>query len=279
MQDERSTARRRIGDNLYERTTKTGLRRYEVGYADANGVWRMKTLRAATRTEAKAERDEFLGKHRRGEIAPPSKITFAEVAEEFLASFGALVAAGERAERTLERYRSALDLHVIPVLGERQIQKITADQLATLIVSVRRSGLAPWTTRGIVTPVRRVFDLAARRGYVGENPMSATPPRRAAARASPERASNADRRRSPAAPRALPFAVPAVARACRVHRDADSGDPRAHLGRHRFPRARDPRASPAESWHNSETGAPGRSQDEGRPERYRTRGSARAVSP
>ena len=88
MQNERSTARRRIGDNLYERTTKTGLRRYEVGYADANGVWRMKTLRAGTRTEAKAERDEFLGKQRRGEIAPPSKITFVAVAEEFLASSG-----------------------------------------------------------------------------------------------------------------------------------------------------------------------------------------------
>src|SRR6476620_2134467 len=65
---------------------------------------------ASNRTEAKAERDEFLAKQRRGEIAPPTKITFAEVATEFLASFEALVAAGERAERTLERYRSALDL-------------------------------------------------------------------------------------------------------------------------------------------------------------------------
>jgi len=49
---------------------------------------------------------------------------------------------------------------VTPVLGERQIQKITADQLAALIGSRLTSRLAPWTIRGIITPLRRVFDLA-----------------------------------------------------------------------------------------------------------------------
>jgi integrase len=174
MQNERSTRRRRvrIDKNLYERPAKKqGERCFEVGYADANGAWRMKTLRARTRTEARAERDAFLTKLRRGEIAPPSNITFGEVAAEFLASFEALVAAGERAERTLERYRSALDIHVIPVLGARAIQKVTADQLAALIGSRRTSALAPWTILGIITPMRRVFALAVRRGYIAENPV------------------------------------------------------------------------------------------------------------
>ena len=54
----------------------------------------MKTLKARTRTEARAERDEFLAKQRRGEIGPPSKITLAEVAAEFLTTFGALVVVG-----------------------------------------------------------------------------------------------------------------------------------------------------------------------------------------
>ena len=82
-----------------------------------------------------------------------------------------LVAVGDRAERTLERYRSALDLHVLPELGARPIQKITADQLAGLISTARASGLAPWTIRGIITPVRRVFALAVRRGYMADNPI------------------------------------------------------------------------------------------------------------
>ncbi len=62
MQNERSTRRRvRIGDNLYERAgaSKAGTR-YLVGYADEAGAWRMVTLKARTRTEAKAERDAFL---------------------------------------------------------------------------------------------------------------------------------------------------------------------------------------------------------------------------
>jgi hypothetical protein len=79
MQNERSTRRRKkFADNFYERATAKGERRYEVGYADAHGAWRMKTLRARTRTEAKAERDEFLAKQRRGEIAVPMKLTVAE---------------------------------------------------------------------------------------------------------------------------------------------------------------------------------------------------------
>src|SRR5262245_43693138 len=131
----------------------------------------MKTLHARTRTEARSERDAFFAKLRRGEIALPSKITFGEVASEFLTTFEALVAAGERAERTLERYRSALEIHVIPVLGARAIQRITADQLAALIASRRTSALAPWTVLGIITPMRRVFALAVRRGYIAENPV------------------------------------------------------------------------------------------------------------
>ena len=128
MQNERSTRRRvRIADNLYERPGKNARRASlrSGGYADSNGAWRMKTLLARTRTEARAERDAFLAKLRRGEVAPPSNITFGEVASEFLSTFEALVAAGERAERTLERYRSALNIHVIPCSGREPFRRST----------------------------------------------------------------------------------------------------------------------------------------------------------
>lgn len=174
MQNERSTRRRvRIADNLYERTGRTKAdTRYLVGYADANGTWRMRTLRARTRTEAKAERDAFLAKQRRGEIAVPTKLTVAECVADYLAHLESLVAAGERAERTVERYRSHLEGHVIPVLGERQIQRVTADQVAELIRIARAKGLAPWTIKGMLTPLGRIFALALRRGLIAENPMA-----------------------------------------------------------------------------------------------------------
>jgi integrase len=173
MQDERNTRRRvRIADNLYERPgrTKAG-RRYMAGYADLDGRWRMVTLRARNVSEAKAERDELLAKHRRGELAPVTTVTVAELVAEYLAHLEALVAAGERAERTVERYQSHLEAHVVPALGRVQVRKLTADHVALLVRTCREKGLAPWTIKGMLTPLGRVLALAQRRGIIVENPL------------------------------------------------------------------------------------------------------------
>jgi integrase len=175
MQNERST-RRRIGDNLYERTTKTGERRFVVGFLDHGDKWRMVTLRARTRTEARAERDEHLAKLRRGEIAPVSKVTLGKFIDEYLEHLSSLVAAGERAERTLERYRSHLEGHVVPLLGQVQLRKLSADHLATLVRASREKGLAPWTIKGMLTPLGRVLSLAQRCGLIVENPLKRLQP-------------------------------------------------------------------------------------------------------
>ena len=101
-----------------------------AGYADLDGRWRMVTLRARNVSEAKAERDELLAKHRRGELAPVTTVTVAELVAEYLAHLEALVAAGERAERTVERYWSHLEGHVALALGRVQVRKLTADHVA-----------------------------------------------------------------------------------------------------------------------------------------------------
>jgi integrase len=178
MQNQRSTRRRkRFADNLYERPgRKKGEHRYEVGYADVDGAWRMKTLKARTRTEARAERDEFLASLRRGEIVVPSKITLGEVIEEYLAGQDALVVSGERAERTVERYRQHLEGHVTPKLGYVPVQKLTPERLARFFHDKRESGLAPWTLRGLLTPLRRTLALAVRRRYIAENPLDRLSP-------------------------------------------------------------------------------------------------------
>ena len=94
----------RIAPNLYQRPSDG---KFEIGFTDSGGRWRIKTLRARTRTEAKAERDLFMSKLRAGHVAAPSKITFAEVAAEYVAGLEASVAHGDRAPRTLERYKTA----------------------------------------------------------------------------------------------------------------------------------------------------------------------------
>ena len=142
-----------------------------VGFADTAGRWRIKTLRARTRTDAKVERDEFLSKLRRGQLAAPSKVTFGEAAEEYLAGLDASVAAGERAARTAERYRQHLEGHVLPALGTVQLQKLTPDQIAAFLRDRQAIGLASWTRKGMLTPMGRVFALAVRRGYITDNPL------------------------------------------------------------------------------------------------------------
>lgn len=179
MQNERSTRKRvRIADNLYERPGRTKVEnRYQVGFNDLDGRWRMVTLKARNRTEARAERDDLLAKHRRGEVAAPSKITLGEIAAEYLQSVEELVAAEELGERTLERYRHALNHHVVPALGTTPIQKLTADHLARFLRKKREAGLAPWTIRGILTPLRCILAVAVRDRVITESPLSRLQPK------------------------------------------------------------------------------------------------------
>jgi integrase len=158
----------RIAPNLYQRPSDG---KFEIGFTDGSGCWRIKTLRARTRTEAKAERDLFMSKLRAGQVAAPSKITFAEVAAQYLAGLEAAVAAGERAPRTLERYQQHLDTHILPGIGHIQVQKLTADALAAFLRDRQSVGLSSWTRKGMMTPISRALSLAVRRGYVSENPL------------------------------------------------------------------------------------------------------------
>jgi integrase len=82
-----------------------------------------------------------------------------------------MVAAGERAPRTLERYKQHLDTHILPGIGHVQVQKLTADALAAFLRDRQSLGLSSWTRKGMLTPVSRVLSLAVRRGYMSANPL------------------------------------------------------------------------------------------------------------
>jgi integrase len=110
-------------------------------------------------------------KLRAGQVAAPSKITFAEVAAEYIAGLEANVAAGERAARTLERYTQHLDTHILPGIGHLQVQKLTPDDLAAFLRDRQSVGLSSWTRKGLLTPISRVLALAVRRRYLSENPL------------------------------------------------------------------------------------------------------------
>ena len=121
--------------------------------------------------EARSQRELMSAKAQRGELAAPTKLTLAELAETWIAGFEAQVAAGERSERTLENYRYHLDQHLLPQLGKRRLQELTTDDAARLIAALRTQGLAPKTIAGALVPLGRILALALRRGYITDNPL------------------------------------------------------------------------------------------------------------
>jgi hypothetical protein len=70
---------------------------------------------------------------------PPTRMTFAELAETWVEGFAAQVVAGERGERTLENYRYHLERNLLPVFGHPQLAEIST---MTALASSPR--FAPW---------------------------------------------------------------------------------------------------------------------------------------
>jgi integrase len=74
--------------------------------------------------------------------------------------------------RTWEKYEGALRVHVVPRLGRIRLTDLDRDDIAWLVADMRKAGLAPWSVRGVWTPLKNVLDYAAQRGAIPLNPMS-----------------------------------------------------------------------------------------------------------
>jgi integrase len=121
--------------------------------------------------EARRLRDDFVASIRRSTPQiTPSRLSFAEVADQWLATQVDRVALEELAPRTLEAYDGALHRYVFPVFGSRLIRTITADDLVRWHRGMRRRGLARATVRVAWTPLRLILDYAVRHHGLEANP-------------------------------------------------------------------------------------------------------------
>jgi integrase len=157
--------RTRVERGLYRQQNGT----YGV-YLLVDGTPRYKTV-GVKLGEARRQRDLLASKAHTGLLPPPSRLTFAQLAETWLEGFEALVAAGERGERTLENYRYHLDKHLLPALGRKRLPEITTDDIAQLIARLRAQGLAAKTINGALVPLGRILQHALRRGHITDNPL------------------------------------------------------------------------------------------------------------
>src|SRR5829696_2472042 len=120
--------RTRLEANLYERRTKSGERRIELGYRDSTGRQRWKTLPADWGIrQCRAERDTLLGRRGQGEFVKPSpKLKFSDVATNWLDQL-------DVKPNTYAAYENDLRMHVMPRWGMRRLDSITVGDVAELI--------------------------------------------------------------------------------------------------------------------------------------------------
>ncbi|MEA2274805.1 MAG: hypothetical protein QOI98_3513 [Solirubrobacteraceae bacterium] len=150
----------RTGDTYYACATSPGSR---------SASWR--SLGTVGLMEARRLRDRFAAEvQTRPTTATNIRMTFTELAEEWLAEQSTRTRVGELSSRTFEIYELALRRHVVPVFGGRQLRSITPDQLVAWIRGLRSAGYAPDSIQNYWRPLNLVLGHAVRHGVIAASP-------------------------------------------------------------------------------------------------------------
>jgi len=154
----------RVERNIYRRPSGV----YEVGFKDTAGKQRWRTVDGGI-TAARALRDELLSRRHRGERPPGDvRLRLGDAASRWLDG-----PVRDLRHRTQECYRSAVEHHLLPVLGKRRLDSVSPDDLALLVRELRRAGLSESSIAIVIGVTNRIYRYAARRlGWSGTNPVS-----------------------------------------------------------------------------------------------------------
>lgn len=76
--------------------------------------------------------------------------------------------AGSVKEATCERYRTNINKHICPVIGQLQMQDVTSDDILRVLAGC--SGLKRGTQAKVLSTMRMIFAAAKKSGIVKENP-------------------------------------------------------------------------------------------------------------
>jgi integrase len=117
--------------------------------------------------DALAFQAELRAKRARGEqVARPSKLTFAEVAEQWFTSKHRLRA------WTRKNYRASLDRVLLPRFGAMRVAAITVEDVAALIRDLDKQGLATAYIENHLKPLTGTLSFAVRRRLIAANPCT-----------------------------------------------------------------------------------------------------------
>ncbi len=142
-----------------------------------------------TRREAEAAKARLVHEFHTGEYIEPEPIALAEwVRKDWLPSIRTRVKPS-----TFDSYRGNLEIHVLPVLGTRQLRQLTPSMLNRLYADLmtdghrrKPGGLSAKTVRYVHTIVRKVLADAVDTGFIAVNVAERAKPPRVLARPSSE---------------------------------------------------------------------------------------------
>jgi integrase len=120
---------------------------------------------AGTKRQAQIECARLISERQDGAAVDPSRITLAAFLDRFERDWVAVHVSPHSAGR----YQGALG-HVRRELGDRQLQKLRAADIAGLYATLSRAGLAPRTIRLIHTVLHRALGQAKTWGVIRDNP-------------------------------------------------------------------------------------------------------------
>lgn len=154
----------RVERNIYRRPRGV----LEVGFKDGAGIQRWRTVDGGI-TAARALRDELLARRGRGDVVPRDlRLRFGDAADQWLN--GPVM---DLRQSTQAGYRNAVDQHLRPRYGNRKLDGVTADDLASLVREMRSSGKSEATILVVLGVTGRIYKFAARRlGWNGTTPTT-----------------------------------------------------------------------------------------------------------
>lgn len=157
---------------------------YEITFRDSDGRQRRQTVHGRLRDAETALREVKLKMGKGERVAPNRMLTFAVASEKWIK-----VKAPNLTPKTIQTYRYALDVHLLPKFGKKRLTEISTENVANFIsematVEYRRkvesrngkptatTGYSAQTIKSVLIPLSRTFVYAKRQlGHGGENPV------------------------------------------------------------------------------------------------------------
>lgn len=137
-----------------------------LGYRD--GKPHRKYVTRRTRAAVATDLRRLLEAHRQGQLVTTGSMTVGE----WLATYLEQVARPKVRPRTLDRYRSDIELHIIPAIGRYRLDKLQPAQLVALYNAGAAKGMSAASLRHMHAVIRRALNVAVRWQLISVNPAT-----------------------------------------------------------------------------------------------------------